>query len=134
HDEGCTLKPRMSKSGAGRVTTEHETLGAFEFHVGADAHGAEPNLLFTDNESNLSRLWGAENVNRYVKDGIGEYIIRGNREAVNAKNYGTKVAAHYALKLKPGEQRVVRLRLHAAEESVPQPLGREFDEVFAQRI
>jgi len=50
-------------------------------------------LLFTENESNNERLFGTANASPYVKDGINNYVVQGNRDAVNPKQTGTKAAA-----------------------------------------
>src|SRR5262249_20730459 len=73
-----------------------------------------PELLFTENESNASRLWGQPNASPYVKDACHEYLIAGRREAVNPAAVGTKVAAHYVLDVPGGGSATVRLRLAAA--------------------
>ena len=62
-----------------------------------------PELLFTENETNADRLYGVASRTTYVKDGINDYIVRGAKDAVNPEREGTKVAAHYQLKLGPGE-------------------------------
>ena len=36
-----------------------------------------PQLLFTENETNKSKLFNAENDFPYVKDGINDYIVHG---------------------------------------------------------
>ena len=79
-----------------------------------------PELLFTENESNASRLWGQSNPSPYVKDAFHEYVISGKREAVNPSKTGTKAAAHYRLEVPAGGSQVVRLRLSA------KPSGRPF--------
>ena len=56
-------------------------------------------MLFTENESNASRLWGQPNPSPYVKDTFHEYVISGKREAVNPSRTGTKAAAHYCLEV-----------------------------------
>ena len=66
-----------------------------------------------------TRLFGVENQSRFVKDAFHEYVIRGDADAVNPGNFGTKAAPHYVLNLPPGEKQVVRLRLYAAEEAPP---------------
>ena len=38
-----------------------------------------PDLLFTENESNAQRLWGVPNRTPYVKDGIDEAVVGGQR-------------------------------------------------------
>ena len=40
-------------------------------------------LLFTENETNNQRLFGGENRTPFVKDGINNYIVHGQTEAVN---------------------------------------------------
>src|SRR5262249_20962889 len=70
-----------------------------------------PRLLFTENETNYRRLYGAENPSPYAKDGINDAIVHQNIEAVNPSNVGTKAAAHYPLTVGPGETVRVHLRL-----------------------
>lgn len=89
-------------------------------------------LLFTENETNQERLFGAANASLYVKDGINNYIVHGQQDAVDQAGPGTKVAAHYALTLGPGETQVVRLRLSAAALGMHQPFD-DFDGIFAAR-
>jgi hypothetical protein len=95
----------------------------------------DPELLFTENETNSERLHGVENATPYVKDGINDYIVNGVSAAVNPEQVGTKAAAHYALAIPPGETATVRLRFtNAAPQSLgDEALGATFDEVFAQR-
>ena len=80
---------------------------------------AAPELLFTENESNASRLWGQPNASPYVKDAFHEYIVSGRGEAVNPAKVGTKAAAHYVLDVPAGGSKTVRLRLAAAAETKP---------------
>ena len=42
----------------------------------ATAHGA---LLFTENETNTERLFGTPKQTPYVKDGINNYVVHGQR-------------------------------------------------------
>src|SRR5712692_7148313 len=70
-------------------------------------------LLFTENETNLSRLYNVPNSTPYVKDAFHEYVIKGKRDAVNPAQTGTKAAAHYTLTLDAGATATIRLRLTA---------------------
>jgi len=70
-----------------------------------------PELLFTENETNYARLFGARNPNEYAKDGINDFIVEGAKEAVNPGHIGTKAAAHYPCRIQPAETRIIRLRL-----------------------
>ena len=99
----------------------------------------DPALLFTDNETNLARLYGRENTSPFVKDGIGEAVVRGRPDAVNPEKVGTKAAAHYTLTLAPGENRTVRLRLAIDAAATRQAavdgdiFGESFTELFDRR-
>jgi hypothetical protein len=94
-----------------------------------------PELLFTENETNYRRLYGAENGSPYVKDGINDYIVHGVKEAVNPERVGTKAAAHYPLTIAPGKTVTVRLRFTDTE--IPatgeKPFGTAFDQIFGER-
>jgi hypothetical protein len=68
-------------------------------------------LLFTENESNLRKLFGEPNRSPFVKDGINEYLVSGAKGSVNPERRGTKAAANYKLALAAGETAVVRMRL-----------------------
>ena len=71
----------------------------------------KPELLFTENETNYVRLFNYRERVPYVKDAFHEYVIRGNKAAVNPALTGTKMAAHYAFGLGSGESATVKLRL-----------------------
>src|SRR6266446_5695493 len=77
----------------------------------------QPELLFTENETNFQRLFGGTN-RSYVKDAFHAYVIRGDKTAVNPAQVGTKMAALYRLVLGAGESMTLKLRLTDME-----PLG-----------
>jgi hypothetical protein len=133
HD-GCWRKPRIWLGEDGFVWTEHVTLGKFRLAVGPAPDGTTSPLLFTDNETNLQRLFGTANATPYVKDAFHNYLIHGQKEAVNPKLVGTKVAADHILSLPAGSQVTVQLRLSAEDEAPAKPFGRDFDTLFARRI
>jgi hypothetical protein len=70
----------------------------------------QPELLFTENETNYARLFGMKN-RSFVKDAFHDYVIAGNKAAVNPQQTGTKMAAVYRLELQAGETRTLKLRL-----------------------
>ena len=120
----------------------------------------EPELLFTENETNNARLFNSRNRTPYVKDAFNEYVVRGNKDAVNPAQSGTKMAAYYSLTIEAGQSATVKLRLtdmeplsgmdpdssmvgiitspgHADRETgVPgtNDFGRGFDAMFAARV
>ncbi len=71
----------------------------------------QPELLFTENETNYARLFSGRNRVPYVKDAFHEFLIRGNKSAVNRQQAGTKMAAHYEVHLDPGKSETLKLRL-----------------------
>ena len=89
-------------------------------------------LLFTNNESNDVKLWGADNASPYSKDAIGAYVVNGAREAVNPEKRGTKASARYTLSLQPGAEAAIELRLTDHETAAP--FGPDFAQIFADRI
>ena len=97
------------------------------------AEGDVP-LLFTENETNNERLFGAPNASPYVKDGINNYVVNGQQAAVNPANTGTKAAPHYVLTVGPGETQVVRLRLtRTAPKEAGDPFA-GFDAIVSERL
>ena len=46
-----------------------------------------------------------------MKDGINNYLVNGQADAVNPEHYGTKSAAHYLLEIPPGGSKITQLRL-----------------------
>jgi hypothetical protein len=91
-----------------------------------------PELLFTENETNAQRLFGAANRTPYVKDGVNDYVVHGAVDAVNPQHTGTKAAADYQLSVGAGESVVVRLRLADSDFKGGNAFT-DFDKTFAQR-
>jgi hypothetical protein len=114
--------------GLTQVLADHESFGRYHFACEGD-----PELLFTENDTNVERLFGARNETPFVKDAFHEYVVRGRTDAVNPARAGTKAAARYRITLAPGTERVVRLRL---SEDLPsgKSFGPSFDSTFATRI
>jgi hypothetical protein len=71
----------------------------------------QPELLFTENETDFARLFNGKNRTPYVKDAFHEYLIRGNKSAVNPQQAGTKMAAYYPFEIGPGQSQTFKLRL-----------------------
>lgn len=93
----------------------------------------QPTLLFTENETNTRRLYGDRDGSRYVKDSINDYVVHGDKGAVNPDLVGSKAAAHYVLNLAPGASSTVHLRFTNGDAGHT-PAWAEFDEIFTQRI
>jgi len=120
----------------------------------------QPEMIFTENETNNARLFNSRNRTPYVKDAFHDYVVRGNKDAINPAQSGTKMAAHYSLTIASGQSVTIKLRFtdveplggmdadssmvgtitspaHAEREAgVPgtNDFGRGFDGLFATRI
>jgi hypothetical protein len=119
-------KPSLRAVGAGVVQASHHELG--EQWLACEG---EPELLFTENESNAARLWSQPNPSPHVKDAFHAYVVNGDGGAVNPARQGTKATAHYILDVPPGESRQIRLRLTTSRPDAPMD---DFDATFDQRI
>ena len=96
------------KSQLRRAIARHWDLGEYTLYcAGADE------LLFTENQTNTQRLYGTPSPSPYVKDAFHEYVVHGNRDAVNPAATGTKAAARYVRTVGAGETVVLELRLAA---------------------
>jgi hypothetical protein len=88
--------------------------------------------LFTENETNVERLFGVANGPKPAKDGIHAFVTRGDPGAISPEASGTKAAIHCQRQLGPGKSWVIRLRL-GNRPLTPDSLGAEFDSVFSLR-
>ncbi len=92
----------------------------------------QPELLFTENETNYERLFQTRSAGPYVKDAFHRYVIDGEKTAVNPALTGTKAALRYHLEIAPGGSATVRLRLH--DQPVPGGgVGNDFNMVIVHR-
>ena len=113
------------------IRAEHDALGTYWLICQRDASG--PELLFTENDTNYARLYpGARNSTPFVKDGINNYVVADQTDAVNPELFGTKATARYRLTLQPGETKNIRLRL-AVKQPQSEALDAPFEQVFAAR-
>jgi Glycosyl hydrolase family 63 C-terminal domain len=101
-----SLKEVSGQKGVQTVATFHADLGERYLYC----EGEVP-LLFTENETNNKRIFGTDNTSPYVKDGINNYLVQGDRGAVNPEKTGTKAAAHYQLNVGAAKTTTIRLRL-----------------------
>ena len=125
--EECTTKPSITLERDGMVRAHHDVLGDYEL-----AYEGEVTPLFTDNETNATRLYGYANGTAFAKDAFHEYVIHGRTEAVNPANVGTKFAPHYVLEIGAAESRIVRLRLRPV--TTARDAFSDFETVFERRI
>jgi hypothetical protein len=94
-----------------------------------------PDSLFTNNETNMPRLFGAPNATPYVKDGFHQRVVGGVEASVNPEKRGTKAAAWYRLTVPAGGEAVVSARFADTEleEGTSGPFGESFERIFVER-
>jgi hypothetical protein len=102
-----SLKQVAGKRSFAVVAATHGEVGELYLYCEGDVP-----LLFTENETNNERLFGTPNATPYVKDGINNYVVNGQQNAVNPEHTGTKAAAHYQLNVGAGATSTIRLRLN----------------------
>ncbi len=100
-------------------------------------------ILFTENETNMNRIFAKPNTSRYVKDGINDYIVNGQRECVSISGPGTKISGRYRVQIDAGDSASIHLRLtdippsrlaEGYRETNGDPFGTHFDEIFDLRL
>jgi hypothetical protein len=118
----------IAQVSANEIAADAPGLGRYRLRV----DGA-PRWLFTENETNRERLFGAPNATPHVKDAFHERVVHGREAAVSPEPRGTKAAAWFRLEVPAGASVELRLRLVAEEECDGAGLGADFDAVLASR-
>lgn len=119
-------KPLMTQVNDSSCEINCEEYGDFRFYA-ENPDGA----LYCDNETNLKRVYGVENKEgNYFKDGINDYIVDSNKEAVNPNQAGTKMSYHFNRNVKAKETVKVKVRFAKGEKSNPFV---DFDDIVSFR-
>src|SRR4029450_7646748 len=106
-------RPRLGAPGDASAGIDHLFLGRLELLADSGPGGVAPTALFCQNETNTQRLFGAEPITPYPKDGINDHVIHGT-PTVNPERSGTKCAFWYKVAVQPGETAELKLRLRPA--------------------
>ena len=130
--EGYWEQGRIEQAG-GELHALHPSLGRYRFAC-EPVDGQPPRFLFTDNETNAERLFGAPNRSRFVKDAFHRVVVDGQADAANPAGFSSKAAAWYKLDLAPGEQREIRCRFVSEAEGATPGIGADFDAIFERRM
>ncbi len=142
-DDAPTARPHLTRSDGGdAIRADHPDLGPYTFLVGSAPDGTRPPLLFCENETNATRLFGTDDGPAFPKDGINDHVVHG-AATVDPSGSGTKAAAWYQLTVPPGGTTEVRLRLRkeaplastaaALGPAEPDPLGDAFAATMIER-
>ena len=135
-------RPEIAAISSDTVQASHAELGHHRLScdrlrdaAGHAAPGSDPQLLFTENDTNFERLFGTPNRSPFTKDAFHRFVIDGDRTAVNPSARGTKAGAHYRCEIPAGESRVLRLRLRRSTgEERPTGVFGDFDRIFEERL
>ncbi|QBM90939.1 Glycosyl hydrolase family 63 C-terminal domain-containing protein [Metschnikowia aff. pulcherrima] len=133
-------KPAMRAQNNYTIEVDHPKFGR-RYMVFAPAPGVsesasdvEPQLLFTENETNAKVLYGQENNAEYVKDAFHDYVVGGKLDAVNPERQGTKATAVFSFDqdggVPAGDYVTIRYRMSKNGGEIDEY---EFDNVFGRR-
>jgi len=129
------LRPTLEfDSKLGAVRLHHEELGEMLFHSEAEGASGEVAWLFTENETNMERIFHSKSASPYTKDAFHRYLVNGEGKAVNPARRGTKGAAHWKFEIPGGATVVIRCRLHLQNEDNGIKGLARFEEDLAARI
>lgn len=124
--EYTTSVPSMVAESDSHVTINHQELGNYHLYFeNADE------LAFCDNETNHELLHNTPNRRLYAKDGINDYLIKGDKKAVNPNKEGTKMAGIYKVVVPANGKKEVCVRL--SKTAIDKPFA-DFKELFSQRL
>ncbi|HWB27327.1 MAG TPA: hypothetical protein VG738_17755 [Chitinophagaceae bacterium] len=118
-------RPSLMSTNDGDILVDHTSLGNYTLHL-----ETKTTLLFCENETNNQRLYGSENTCPHVKDGINDYLMYGDENAINIYARGTRVAADYDVTVQADGSVVIKLRFE--KNSNRQPFA-DFDDIFEAR-
>ncbi len=124
-------RPRLAaEPGRPVVAASHARLGDWVLECGRGPAG-DPQLLFTENETNTERVFNQANSGLFVKDAFHRLLVEGVGSAVNPRLEGTKAAAHYSFSVPAGGSANVLLRLRRSRGAAT--IGKNFAEA-AQKV
>ena len=107
-------KPTLKKLALSTIALHHPVEGTYFLYCDED-----PELIFTENDTNREKLYGTPNDTPYVKDAFHRYIVDKEKHAINPLEIGTKASAVYTKRIAPGEKAAVRLRLKRTVSDAP---------------
>jgi Glycosyl hydrolase family 63 C-terminal domain len=119
-------KPEIKLTSDASILAKHPILGNYKLYIRQPAQ-----KLFCDNETNTPKLYGTLEQEQYYKDGINEYLVHANNNAINHNNCGTKVAINHELVIEGNSKSEVWLRL--TNEKKEKPFS-DFEKLFKKTI
>lgn len=119
-------KPTIIETSPNSMYINHHTLGNRYIYF----DDTMDEQVFCNNETNRKRLYGIPNHSKFTKDGINDYIIDGDENAINPKKRGTKASGVFRLSIPAGGRKTVRFRVSDVE--LKNPMS-DFDAIMNGR-
>lgn len=111
--EAADKRPSMGVHDENLIKSKHHHLGdryvllSPSPGVGSSGEDVQPELIFTENETNYELLYEGKNESQYVKDGFHRHIVDREKGVINPDQVGTKAAAWFTFNedggVNPGE-------------------------------
>jgi hypothetical protein len=122
HDKSACI----SKDTETSIAIAEDTLADYHLYT------QEPtDWLFTENDTNLAKVYNYNNGQKYAKDGINDYLVNNETSAVNPDCTGTKAAGVFEYKIEGGKSVSLLLRLCSGTNTKP---FEDFNEIFDRRV
>ena len=104
------VRPRMAATKSGLVVADDATLGRRFVHYDPAA-----DVLFSENDTNVRRLFGDTEARGPFKDAFHDAIVGGDRAALATDACGTKLGVHHRFVVAPGAEVEVLVRVSPDE-------------------
>jgi hypothetical protein len=118
-------KPQMNSEESTSITINHKELETKNIYA-----KQSEKVLFCDNETNNEKLYQSPNKSKYTKNGINDFVINGNSQSVNPKDFGTKASFFIDENFNPKESKTFEFRL--SDKDLKEPF-KDFNEIFNSR-
>ncbi len=101
-----TYQPQLKSSENGKIDIDHEAIDLHHLY----SRNKDVESLFCDNETNTQKVFGIISENKFFKDGINDYLVKG-LNTINPDKKGTKAAFLIDTELEAGETKTFDFRL-----------------------
>ncbi len=118
-------KPEMRLGKNNSINIKHQELGSYFLQF--EGKGT---VLFCENDTNTGKLYNHPKPGTF-KDGINDFVVGGNKAAVNKDSKGTKAAVYYKAAVAGGGSETIRLRLSNSDHK---DAFKDFDNLFNARL
>lgn len=124
HNDEAT-RPTIKLLKPGVLKLENQRIGTRYFYYPADKQ-----VLFCENETNITKVYGGDKEFEYPKDGINDYVVNGDADTINPTGIGTKAAIHFIENI--AAHGSVEVKVRFSDQLLEDPFG-EFDQIFETR-